>query len=147
MHPLKITPATKADLPEILRLYENVLDKNRPIISIETAQQLFQKMAQYPDYQLYVAKLGTEIIGTFALLIMDNLAHFGTPSAIVEDVAVAEKYQSQGVGREMMAFALQKAKEKGCYKLVLSSNKNRTEAHVFYEKLGFEKHGYSFVVE
>ena len=86
------------------------------------------------------------IVGTFALLIMDNLAHQGTPSGVVEDVAVLNDLQGKGIGKMMMKFAMEKCQEAGCYKLVLSSNVKRTEAHAFYESLDFEKHGFSFRV-
>ena len=78
---------------------------------------------------------------------MDNLAHKGTPSGIVEDVAVKNEPHGQGIGKKMMQFAMQKCKEAGCYKLVLSSNQKRIEAHEFYESLGFERHGFSFRVD
>jgi GNAT superfamily N-acetyltransferase len=47
----------------------------------------------------------------------------------------------------MMRFALDRCREKRCYKLVLSSNAKRERAHAFYEKLGFVRHGYSFRVD
>ena len=78
---------------------------------------------------------------------MHNLAHQGTPSAIVEDVVVSESHQSQGIGRDMMQHAMRQAREAGCYKLVLSSNQQRERAHAFYESLGFARHGYSFQIE
>jgi ribosomal protein S18 acetylase RimI-like enzyme len=77
---------------------------------------------------------------------MDNIGHLGTPSAVVEDVAVAPACQGRGIGRRMMAHALDLARAKGCYKLALSSNLKREAAHGFYESLGFEKHGFSFRV-
>jgi GNAT superfamily N-acetyltransferase len=43
-----------------------------------------------------------------------------------------------------MAFAIERAREKRCYKLVLSSNAKRERAHAFYEQLGFERHGFGF---
>jgi GNAT superfamily N-acetyltransferase len=46
-----------------------------------------------------------------------------------------------------MAYAMDICRAKGCYKLVLSSNQKREDAHRFYEKLGFTKHGYSFLIE
>ena len=46
-----------------------------------------------------------------------------------------------------MRFALARARDKRCYKLVLSSNARRERAHAFYEALGFERHGYSFRIE
>ena len=47
-----------------------------------------------------------QVVGTFALLIMDNLGHLGAPSAVVEDVAVDPEWQAQGVGKVMMYHAL-----------------------------------------
>lgn len=140
---IQIRQAIKEDLPQILNLYAEVLDKGE-VLSLEQAETLFSKMATYPNYKVYIAETESTIIGTFALLIMDNLAHLGTPSAVVEDVVVADNYQGKGIGKTMMIFAMEKCKEAGCYKLVLSSNLKRTEAHAFYESLAFEKHGFSF---
>jgi GNAT superfamily N-acetyltransferase len=50
------------------------------------------------------------------------------------------------VGRAMMAHAIEQCRKAGCYKLALSSNLKREDAHRFYESLGFERHGYSFVI-
>ncbi|MCP4230637.1 MAG: GNAT family N-acetyltransferase, partial [bacterium] len=47
----------------------------------------------------------------------------------------------------MMDFALQRAQEAGCYKLALSTNVKRDEAHRFYENLGYKRHGYSYLIE
>jgi GNAT superfamily N-acetyltransferase len=143
---INIVEATENDLVSILDLYKNVLDKGKQILTLKQAIIIFKKMSQYPDYHLYIAKIGEEIVGSFALLIMDNLAHFGTPSAIVEDVVVAENYQNKGIGKKMMEFAMVKAKALCCYKMALSSNIVRIDAHRFYESIGFEKHGFSFKI-
>lgn len=141
---LTIRPALKADLPDVLRLYaQPALDDGR-VISTGEAERIFQRMARYPDYTLYVAVSRNNIVGTFALLVMDNLGHLGTCSGIVEDVAVDPELQGRGVGRAMMVHAINLCRERGCYKMVVSSNLKRPKAHVFYESLGFERHGYSF---
>lgn len=143
---LKISKATENDLSDILKIYEDSgLDKK--FVSLDEAKRIFTKMSKYPDYHIFVARFGKKIVGTFALLIMENLAHQGTPSAIVEDVGVLPSFQGQGIGKEMMQFAMVYAKEKGCYKLNLSSNMKREKAHQFYESLGFVKHGFSFMIE
>lgn len=140
-----IKEASIGDLSNVLNLYSTVLD-NGIVLSIHQAELLFQKMQSYPNYKIYVAEKEGEIIGTFALLIMDNLAHQGTPSGVVEDVAVLNNLQGKGIGKLMMKFAMEQCKQAGCYKLVLSSNVKRGEAHAFYESLDFEKHGFSFRV-
>jgi GNAT superfamily N-acetyltransferase len=136
--------AVKADLPQVLRLYAQPDLDDRQVLDTAQAEAIFDRIADYPDYRIYVAELGAVIVGTFALLIMDNLGHWGARSGVVEDVAVDPQYQRLGVGRLMMQHALQCCRGKGCYKLALSSNLKRDKAHAFYELLGFERHGYSF---
>jgi len=134
--------AATSDLPDVLRLYAPL--DNGKTIPLDQAERIFDKMKCYPDYKIYVSISEKKIVGTFALLIMDNLAHFGAPSAVIEDVAVDPEWQRSGIGKMMMRHALEIAAEKGCYKAALSSNLKNERAHAFYEALGFERHGYSF---
>ena len=143
---LSVRPAVKGDLPAVLALYAQPDMDDGRVLALKDAEAIFDRFGRYPDYILYVAEIGGVIVGSFALLVMDNLGHLGTPSAIVEDVVVDPARHGTGVGRSMMYFAIEAARGKGCYKLVLSSNAKRTRAHAFYESLGFERHGYSFRV-
>jgi len=141
---VRMRPATEADLPAVLDLYAQPALDNGSVLSLNEARRILARFAEYPDYTLYVAEHGGRIVGTFALLVMDNIGHLGTPSAIVEDVAVAPEFQGAGIGRIMMDFARDVSREKRAYKLMLSSNAKRERAHAFYESLGFERHGVSF---
>jgi GNAT superfamily N-acetyltransferase len=71
-------------------------------------------MRKYPNYKLYIAEYDGHVLGTFALLIMDNLANAGTPSGIVEDVAVLQSAQGRGIGKAMMQYAIGKCRENKC---------------------------------
>ncbi|MFA6264906.1 MAG: GNAT family N-acetyltransferase [Pseudolabrys sp.] len=143
---ITIREAEKRDLPGVLALYAQPDLDDGAVLPIIDAERIFARFGRYPDYTLYIAELDGRIVGTFALLIMDNLGHLGAPSAVVEDVAVGPVLHGRGVGRAMMAFAMERAREKHCYKVVLSSNAKRERAHSFYEQIGFERHGYSFRV-
>ncbi len=138
--------ASTADLPDVLRLYAQPDLDDGKTLPLDQAERVFDLMKQYPDYKVYVSIIKTTIVGTFALLIMHNLAHFGDPSAVIEDVAVDPERQQQGIGKAMMRYALKIAADTDCYKAVLSSNLKRERAHAFYEALGFERHGCSFRV-
>lgn len=142
-----IRKAEKADLEEILSLYNQPDMDNGAVLDTTAAEHIFDKMKKYPDYCIYVAEIGSEVVGTFALAIMDNLAHSGTPSGLIEDVVVSATLQGKGIGRSMMEQAIMVCREKGCYKVALSSNLKREKAHRFYEGIGFRKHGYSFLME
>ena len=145
-----IRQATVDDLSDILSLYAQPDMDNNKVISLENAKELFDQFSQYPNYHLYVAcypNADNKVVGTFALLVLHNIGHQGSPSAIVEDVVVSSSHQSQTIGSEMMTHAMVLARQAGCYKLALSSNQKRQRAHTFYESLGFEKHGYSFQIK
>jgi GNAT superfamily N-acetyltransferase len=145
--PVLVRPASAADIAGVLALYAQPDLDDGNVLPLDQAVALFERFGRYPDYTLYVAEQDREIVGTFALLVMDNLGHLGAPSGIVEDVVVAPARQSSGVGRAMMYFAMERCRQKGCYKLVLSSNAKRVRAHAFYESLGFERHGFSFRID
>jgi GNAT superfamily N-acetyltransferase len=139
--------ANEDDLSSVLALYAQPDIDDGYVLDIASARAILRRFAEYPDYRLFVAEQDGTVVGSYALLVMHNLGHLGAPSAVVEDVVVGPAQQGKGVGKEMMRHALAEARERGCYKLALSSNMKRDRAHAFYEALGFRRHGYSFLVE
>jgi GNAT superfamily N-acetyltransferase len=143
---LTIRQAQASDLAAILAMLAQPDYDDGDGLSLPEAEAVFHRMARYPSYRLFVAERGGQVVGSYALLIMDNLGHRATPSAIVEQVVVAADLQSGGIGAAMMQQAMADAARAGAYKLVLSSNAKRVRAHAFYERLGFSRHGYSYHV-
>lgn len=145
--PIRMRAVARKDLPSVLALYAQPgIDKGMTL-SLARAEAILARMQSYPDYTVWVAEEAGRIVGSFALLIMDNLGHLGAPSAIVEDVVVDPALHRRGIGRAMLTYALAVARDKGCYKLALSANAKRVKAHAFYESLGFVRHGVSFVAD
>ena len=139
--------AKEEDLPEILALYSQPDMNDGQVLTADEAKIVYDKIKSYPDYCVYVAEKDGKILGTFALAVMDNLSHMGNKFGVIESVAVSQPFQGQGVGRQMMMSAIEMCKEKSCYKVCLSTNLKRRNAHKFYESLGFKIHGYSFQME
>lgn len=139
-----IREAVKEDLQTVMELL-STLD-NEEIGSVEEVTETWEKICTYPYYKVFIVEIEKEIAGTYSIIIIDNLGHKGAKLAVVENVTVSRKYRRQGIGRLMMLDAMEKAKEQGCYKLMLSSDKKRLMAHKFYKKLGFKQHGISFIV-
>ena len=145
MPAIEIRPAKRNDLSAILALMVDI-ETDDQVLDLPAAEAIFERMQSYPNYTIYVTVAEGKVIGTFSLLIMDNLAHLGAPSGIVEDVVVHSSWRGQGIGKQMMQFAMQQCQKAGCYKMALSSNLIREQAHRFYDQLGFQRHGYSFIV-
>jgi len=59
--------------------------------------------------------------------------------AQVESVRVVSRLRGQGIGAEMMKWAMERARRRGCHLMQLTSHKSREDAHRFYERLGFTK--------
>jgi GNAT superfamily N-acetyltransferase len=139
--------ASREDLPALLALYAQLDGKGSTDFDIKSAQAIWERIESCPDHHVFVAILAGNIAGTWSQLIIDNLAHRGSPTSLVENVVVDATFRGLGIGKAMMHEAMRHARAKGCYKLALSSNLRRTDAHRFYDQLGFERHGISFLVE
>lgn len=105
------------------------------------------EMTKYPEFRAYLAcdRDGTPV-GTFSLMVFCSPSHQGTWQALLDAVVVKRAHRGRGVGEAMLRHALKLAADAGCYKLSLSSNLKRMDAHRFYERLGFTRHGISFSI-
>jgi GNAT superfamily N-acetyltransferase len=147
MTPVEIREATEADLADLLRAYRDAGIDGGLEFNVAEAREQFARFRLYPSYRIFVARVDGAFAGTYALIILDNLAKRGAKAGVVEDVAVLPAFQGQGVGRALMEHARAECRAAGCYKMTLSSNIAREGAHAFYDSLGFERHGYSFLVQ
>jgi GNAT superfamily N-acetyltransferase len=102
--------ARREDLETVLQLYAENEDQPTHVLDLPAALTIWRRFNIYPNYKLYVARTNDEVVGTLALLIMDNLARFGAKSGVVEDVIVARKWQRPGIGRLTMHFALEQCR-------------------------------------
>ena len=142
---MQIRDAVEADLPAILHILAESGIDGEDSFTLEEARDHFARIRTNPGFRFLVADDAGEVVGTYVLQIMEKLGKRGTPAGVVEDVAVLPARHGQGIGRAMMEHAREACRAAGCYKLALSSNLKREDAHRFYDSLGFERHGFSFV--
>jgi GNAT superfamily N-acetyltransferase len=135
-----VRPATRDDLPRLVELLSQLsLDAPRePAAARAEHERAFEEIVADPRQRLFVAERDGVVVGTLCLIVVPNLSHRGTPYALIENVVVDESARSSGVGDAMMVRAVAEAKTMGCYKVALTSNKRRPDAHRFYERLGFK---------
>ncbi len=144
MSDLTIREASEDDLPRIVELIHlgavgrhGAEDLGPPLP--QAYYEAFRSFARFPHAKVLVAESGGQVVGTFQFHILPSLSHRGLPTAEVESVHVAEAMRGQRIGEAMMGWAIGEAKRLGCKRLQLTSNKARTDAHRFYERLGFVK--------
>ena len=99
----------------------------------------FEAIATDPNHELIVADANEEVVGTLHLMFLPSLSYQGGTRAQVESVRVVGRYRNQGIGTNMMKWAIKRAHERGCHLMQLTTHQSRADAHRFYEKLGFTK--------
>lgn len=97
----------------------------------------YEQLCEDLNNELIVVEAGGEIIGTLQLTIIPSLTRRGATRAQVEGVRVARSYRKAGIGSELMAWTIERAKARGCSLMQLTTDNERPEAHKFYERLGF----------
>lgn len=78
------------------------------------------------------------LLGILQLTYIPYLTYKGSWRCLIEGVRIHKDYRGKGLGTELFKWAIQRAKEKNCNIVQLTSNKERIEAIRFYESLGFE---------
>lgn len=133
--------ATKDDLPKIVELLLDdplgALREKAESILGEAYYEAFEKIKIDANQELTLVELNGEIVGTYHLTFIQYLTHQGGLRAQVEAVRVASSHRGQGIGKKMFQYASQRAREKGCYMIQLTTDKQRPEAIKFYKSLGY----------
>ena len=115
-------------------------------LDADGARQIMHKMAAYPYFRAYLVFADGVAVGTFSILVFCSLTHEGTQQAVLDAVVISRACRGQGIGSVMLDHAVRIAGEAGCYKIALSSNLKRMDAHRFYENFGFKQHGISLAI-
>ena len=148
---LKIRTATLADLPHVVRLiaeddivgWREHLTDPLPANYIET----FRTIEADLNNELIVAEMDGTIIGTLQITYIPYIINRGGWRALIEALMISSEVRSNGIGTAMMNWAIDRARERGCCIVQLTSNKQRPQAHRFYERLGFKSHHEGFKLQ
>jgi GNAT superfamily N-acetyltransferase len=119
-------------------LSDDFLGRAREVGSTAEYQAAFARMQAEGTNHLVVGELGGRIVATYQITFISGLSLMATRRAQVESVRVAADLRGQGVGAALFADAEKRARSAGCLLMQLTSNKTRSEAQRFYERLGFE---------
>jgi GNAT superfamily N-acetyltransferase len=143
---LTIRKAGDGDIPGILQLYKQLsfTPGEYGETPVEDCRKVLYQIEQNPITSLLVAEENGETVGTVFMLIIPSFAFGTAPYAIVDYMVVDETRRSRGIGKALMEYCIARAKEAGCYKVMLTSDKRRDRAHKFYRSIGFESSAEGF---
>jgi ribosomal protein S18 acetylase RimI-like enzyme len=133
--------AQRSDVSEIVRLLaDDPLGSRRERYETPLPHAYFSAFDAIdadPNNELVVACLAGDVVGVMQLTFVPSLSHQGGWRAVIESVRVDARLRSKGLGKEMLQWAIHRARQRRCRMVQLTTDKSRTDAKRFYERLGF----------
>lgn len=140
--PVVLRRAGAADVPAIAGLLAAdqlgaTRDGVRDAADLAAYERAFRVIDGDPAHLLLVAESPDGIAATLQLSFIPGLARRGSLRAQVEAVRVANGYRGSGLGTAIFEWVIGEARRRGCSLVQLATDKSRTDARRFYERLGF----------
>lgn len=135
---LTFRPVTRADVTAVVALLaDDVLGRGRESAELAPYLAAFDAMQAEGGNQLIVGEAGDQVLATYQLTVISGLSLSAARRAQIEAVRVDASLRGQGAGAALMADAEARARAAGASLMQLTSNASRTDAHRFYERLGY----------
>jgi GNAT superfamily N-acetyltransferase len=139
MGDLEIRPARAEDVPAIVAmLADDTLGARRESPDDLTPYlAALERLTSDPNQHLVVAVREGHVVGTLQLTIIPGLSRRGSTRSIIEGVRVHADERGSGLGTQLIKWAIDESRRQNCRLVQLTSDNTRTDAHRFYERLGF----------
>ncbi|WP_426569157.1 N-acetyltransferase family protein [Streptomyces canus] len=140
MGDLEIRAAVAEDVPAIVEmLADDPLGAQRESPDdLSPYLTALERLSADPNQRLVVAVRDGRVVGTLQLTIVPGLSRRGATRSIIEGVRVHADERGSGLGTRFIEWAIDESRRAGCQLVQLTSDNTRTDAHRFYERLGFE---------
>jgi GNAT superfamily N-acetyltransferase len=140
MDDVTIRMANEEDVPQLIGLLaQGALDgRQEDLADQEVYRAALAEIRATPGNDLLVAELDGRAVGMCQLLLFRHLQRRGGRCAEIESMHVDSSLRSKGIGAQLLAGAVEFARQAGCYRVQLTSNLRRPDAHRFYQREGFD---------
>lgn len=135
---VELRRARAEDLPALVALLaDDPLGAGREGTDLAPYVAAFEAIDSDPRHLLVAGWSGGELVATLQLSFLPGLARNGAWRAQVEAVRVAAGVRGAGLGAQLLTWAIEEARRRGCALVQLTTDRSRVDAHRFYARLGF----------
>jgi glucosamine-phosphate N-acetyltransferase len=128
---------TSKTCDQLIELY-NCFEENKEL-NYKKFNDILKKILQNNNHNIFLYIDDTNnILGTITLLTEQKFIHNGKCVAHIEDFVVKKEYRSQNIGKDLMNYAINYAKQNNCYKIILDTD---TKLVNYYSNYGFVNKG------
>ena len=134
---MKVKNVEKHELKKLLDLYQYLFNDDAKVSenTLVDTWNIIQNNQDFFNY--YTIESNNIFVSSCNIAIVPNLTRGSRPFAVIENVITHPDFRRRGLGKMVVEKAINFAKSKKCYKIMLLSNSMRKEAHKFYEAIGF----------
>jgi ribosomal protein S18 acetylase RimI-like enzyme len=136
---MEIRKLIEDDLVSLAVLYQQFWGE---VSSLEKMRTTFQRLKRNPNYILLVADQQNNLVGSVMGIICEELYGDCKPFMVVEDVIVDKRQRRLGIASSLMKELERCASENNCNYIIFVTESERTEAHRFYESIGYKSDAY-----
>lgn len=132
---IKIEKANHSDIEDLTKLYEELLGRET---NLEKFNESFNLIDSNNNYTLIIARdEDKNVVGSILGIICYDLGGDCKPFMVIENLIVKSNCRNMGIGKKLMIFIEEFARQRNCYFTMLVSAYKRKEAHRFYESIGY----------
>ena len=132
-----IRKAEKKDYASIMGLYRQ-LQPDDPVVEESRGKSIFENILESGSNLLFVAEIRNAVVSSCYLNIIPNLTRNLRPYAVIENVITDQSHRNRGIGKAVMQYAINRAWEAGCYKVMLLTGRKEEATLKFYGSCGLE---------
>lgn len=148
---VRVREIRQGDLRQLYDLFAQLHEDNELPASVafdyDALSVLWDGIMESPNHHVLVGEVDGEIVATCALVIIPNFVEGMRPYAVIENLAVAKAHRRQGYAEACLRYAIEFAREKNCYKVLLLTKYTNELAENLYRRVGFgDDSNHSFVM-
>ena len=128
--------AILSDINSLQQLYLHLHETDK-LPESEELHALWNEIIEDENYYIFVGEIEGKIVSSVTLVIIKNLTRGMKPYALIENVVTDKGYRNRGYAKALMQSAIEIAKNRGCYKIMLLTGAKNESILRFYEQCGF----------
>lgn len=135
----RVRTVEPGELDRLLDLYRHLNPEDPDIRGQEYIKEIWREICADPGIFCFAIEEDGLLVSSCTLSIIKNLTRGGRPYGLIENVVTHASYRKRGYGSAVLEKAIETARLKGCYKVMLMTGRKEESTLNFYEKAGFKR--------
>jgi GNAT superfamily N-acetyltransferase len=136
---ISIRDVREGELQQLLELYRHLHAEDLPLPAEDRLLGLWKSICRNDCLAYLAAEVDGRLVSSCTLAIVPNLTRGARPYAVIENVVTHREYRRRGFGTAVLGAAVERARAKGCYKVMLLTGSKEEATLRFYERAGFRR--------